>query len=195
MRIAVLAWGSLVWDPRTLAIDGDFQPKGPRLPIEFSRISGDGRLTLVIDESCGAVCATYVTKSAHEDLGEAIENLRAREGMKTSRGVGFVVPASSRQSATAKDRHPLALSTIAAWVLTSGHDAAIWTALASNFQQKTSDAFSVKGAVRYLEQLDSSARVVALNYIRRASPEIQTPLRSAVNLRWPEGSSNTTIKP
>ena len=38
MKIAILAWGSLVWDLRTLAVDGDFQPTGPRLPIEFSRI-------------------------------------------------------------------------------------------------------------------------------------------------------------
>jgi hypothetical protein len=194
MRIAVLAWGSLLWDRGALAIDGNFQPTGPKLPIEFSRISGDGRLTLVIDESCGATCTTYVTRSAHEDLNDAIENLRVREKMQTSRGVGFVVPASGSQSATAKDRHPLALSTIAAWVLSSGHDAVIWTALASNFQQKISDAFSVKGAIRYLEQLDGSARAVALNYIRRAPREVQTPLRSAVNLRWPEGSSNSTTK-
>ncbi|MHB2268110.1 hypothetical protein [Pseudaminobacter salicylatoxidans] len=51
MRIAVLAWGSLVWDRQKLAIADDFDPSGPQLPVEFCRISGGGRLTLVID--CG----------------------------------------------------------------------------------------------------------------------------------------------
>jgi hypothetical protein len=31
----------------------------PHLPIEFCRISQDGRLTLVIDESVGVSCITY----------------------------------------------------------------------------------------------------------------------------------------
>jgi len=43
MKIAVLAWGSLVWDRRDLAVAGNFEPTGPRLPIEFCRVSGDGR--------------------------------------------------------------------------------------------------------------------------------------------------------
>jgi len=69
---------SLLWDPGTLAMDGNFQPAGPQLPIEFSRISGDSRLTLVVDESCGAACATYVTRSARADLNDAIAARRRR---------------------------------------------------------------------------------------------------------------------
>jgi hypothetical protein len=51
VRISLLAWGSIVWDRQNLEIVADFEPTGPRLPIEFCRISRDGRLTLVIDES------------------------------------------------------------------------------------------------------------------------------------------------
>jgi len=58
-KIAVIAWGSLVWDKRSLRIADKFECTGPRLPIEFCRISGDGRLTLVIDETNGAECPTY----------------------------------------------------------------------------------------------------------------------------------------
>jgi hypothetical protein len=136
-----------------------------------------------------------VAQSAHDDLAGAIENLRAREGMPGTKGIGFVVPVTGRQSATAKDRHPIAVSTIANWVRSSGYDAVIWTALASNFLQETSETFSVKAAIRHLEKLDDAARAVALNYIRRAPEEVQTPLRSAVNLRWPGNGSNKTIKP
>ncbi len=54
MKIAILDSGSLVWDPRSLKDnledDGKFVQGGPKPPIEFSRISEDGRLQLVIDE-------------------------------------------------------------------------------------------------------------------------------------------------
>ena len=36
MKIAVLAWGPLVWDCRDLAVAGNFEPTGPRLPITTS---------------------------------------------------------------------------------------------------------------------------------------------------------------
>ncbi len=76
MRCAVLGWGSLVSDPRELQAATDFAPNGPLLPIEFCRISRDGRLTLVVDETYGAVCTTYSAPSAIETLDGAIENLR-----------------------------------------------------------------------------------------------------------------------
>ena len=82
MKSAVLAWGSLVWDPRDLQTAAKFAPNGPLLPIEFCRVSADGRLTLAIDETFGAVCTTYSAPSALESLDAAIENLRKREGMQ-----------------------------------------------------------------------------------------------------------------
>ena len=72
MRIAVLAWGSLVWDRRELAIVDHFKPNGPRLSLEFSRVSGDRRLTLVIDEDNGPLCDTYAAESASTVLSDAI---------------------------------------------------------------------------------------------------------------------------
>jgi 1-acyl-sn-glycerol-3-phosphate acyltransferase len=48
MRIAVLGWGSLIWSPGNLKIDREWHEDGPFLPIEFARVSQDGRLTLVL---------------------------------------------------------------------------------------------------------------------------------------------------
>jgi len=48
MRIAVLGWGSLIWKPDKPAISAPWHANGPLLPIEFARISLDGRLTLVL---------------------------------------------------------------------------------------------------------------------------------------------------
>jgi hypothetical protein len=68
MKIAVLAWGSLIWDRRDLQIVGDFEANGPVLPLEFCRISGGGRLTLVVNERYGQLCKTYSAPSAFNAL-------------------------------------------------------------------------------------------------------------------------------
>jgi hypothetical protein len=191
VKSAVLAWGSLVWDPRELQTADKFAADGPLLPIEFCRISADGRLTLAIDETFGAVCKTYSALSALEDLDAAIENLRLREGMGNTRAVGFVELGSGRQSDVAIERHPEAVETIAAWAASSGYDAAIWTALVTNFDEpgKGGEPFSVTAAMRYLEALrDKDAAIFsrALAYIRQAPPEVQTPVREQVSKRWPD---------
>ena len=188
MKIAVLAWGSLVWDPRDLQTIATFAANGPLLPVEFCRISEDGRLTLAIDEDVGAVCTTYSAESAHDDLDAAIENLRTREGTKAWE-IGFAEPASDRQSEVAMDRHPQAVASIAAWAASNGYDAAIWTALKSNFDDwgKAGEPFSVTAAIRYLEGLESEEDKFAraLEYIRKAPPEVETPVRDEVAKRWP----------
>ena len=188
MKIAVLAWGSLVSDPRELKAASEFVANGPLVPIEFCRVSRDGRLTLVVDETFGAVCATYSAPSAIQSLDEAVENLRACEGTNAE-GIGFVDFASGGQSDIAMERHPQAVATIAAWAETNGYDAAIWTALASNFDEpdKGGEPFSVTAAIRYLETLESrdAAKFArALACIRKAPIEVETPVRDEVEKRW-----------
>ena len=190
MKSAVLAWGSSVWDPRELQTAAEFVANGPLLPIEFCRISADGRLTVAIDETFGSVCKTYSAPSALDALDAAIENLRLREGMPNTRAVGFVETASGRQSDVATERHPEAVATIAAWAASNGYEAAIWTALASNFDEpgKGGEPFSVTAAIRYLETLQGRDAVKfsrALAYIRQAPPEVETPVREEVSKRWP----------
>jgi hypothetical protein len=87
MKIAILGWGSLIWDRRDLKVAADFVAGGPILPVEFCRISADGRLTLVIEETHGSLCATYHAPSVYDDLRFARENLSLREG---TANVGFV---------------------------------------------------------------------------------------------------------
>src|SRR5271157_760255 len=169
MKIAVLAWGSLVGEPRDLQAAGKFAPNGPLLPIEFCRVSADGRLTLVIDETFGAICTTYSASSALQDLDPAIENLRAREGMQFARGIGFVEVDSGKRSDVAMQRHPQTVENIAAWAKSNDYDAAIWTALASNFSEEGGEPFSVTAAIRYLETLggqDAGRFGLALAYVR-----------------------------
>jgi hypothetical protein len=192
MKIAILAWGSLLWHPDTLKIAQEFTLTGPNLPIEFCRISKNGRLTLIIDEDFGTLCQTYAAPSAFSTLDEAIENLREREAMPHARDVGFIDLTTNTRSPFATTRHPAATETIAAWAAPAGYDAAIWTALPSDFASTAPEPFSVNAAIRYLETLersDAQAFATALEYIRRAPEATQTPLRDRAATQWPEPPS------
>jgi hypothetical protein len=189
MKIAVLGWGSLLWDPSDLRLATPFELTGPNLPIEFCRVSKTRRLTLVIDETFGTLCKTYAATSAFNNLEEAMENLRVREGMSSAADVGFVETASQKRSAAATKRHPQVVETIADWALNAGYAAAIWTALDSYFDNQTAEPFSVNAAMRFLENLeqhDPEAFARALDYIRRAPASTQTPVREATSAQWPE---------
>ena len=110
--------------------------------------------------------------------------------MPNVRAVGFIETASGRQSDVAMERHPQVVATIAAWAESLGYDAAIWTALSSNFDDwgKGGEPFSLTAAIRYLETLerdDPAKFAQALDYIRKAPPKVETPVREEVARRWP----------
>lgn len=185
MEIAVLAWGSLIWNPAQLQVRDAFSEGGPALPIEFSRISKDGRLTLVIDETHGQACGTYFAMSAFTELDEARENLRVRENMEHVNGVGFVDLASGGVSQRACQRHPHAITEISHWAVDRNFDAVIWTALAGNFPEKLDAEFGIEQAVSYLESLPPDSFALAAHYINSAPATVQTRLREIFTERWP----------
>jgi hypothetical protein len=191
MTSAILAWGSLIWNPRDLPISGKWQQDGPVLPIEFSRISDNGRLTLVIDERHGPDVPTRYAPSpclprrgtrrrqARSTLGEAVADLQRREGCPPE-NIGFVEVATRRLSPRAAERHPTACESIRAWASKKGFDAVVWTALGRRFKDRINVPFSPAAAVRYLQGLPAPQQESALEYIRNAPPEVMTPVRRAV---------------
>ena len=187
MEVTILAWESLIWDPRNLEVRSDFRPDGPELPLEFSRISKDGRLTLVIDETHGTLCPSYTAISAKETFSDAKENLKQREGMTHINAVGFVDLRNGEASFRARERHPGTLGKIESWAKETKRERVIWTVLASNFEDDQKEAFGVDAAIRYLEGLSEEKRQKSLEYIRNAPAEVQTPVREAVKHQWPEG--------
>lgn len=175
MRIAILGWGSLIWDPRGLPREGVWQKPGPILPLEFSRVSRDCRLTLVLDPEYGDLCETYFILSPRADLDDAIRDLRVREETRTS-SIGFVDLERDRRNG----RYAASIKAITGWATDSGFQGVVWTDLEGNFETETAKPFTVPNAVAYLGGLPATAKKNAMRYIRNAPEEISTPLRRGV---------------
>jgi len=178
MKVAILAWGSLVWDPRALRLAGNWMEGGPVLQIEFSRIFDDGRLTLVIDEAHGVDVPTRSALSALDDLDGAITDLQKRERSPVRNRIGFTDIARDLTCERALATHPVACDRIRTWAKQRHLDAVVWTAIGPRFQKKAGLPFSVDAAAHYLTGLREPTRTLALDYLRKAPPEVVTPVRA-----------------
>ena len=176
MRIAILGWGSLIWDPRDLPREGVWQVGGPVLPIEFSRVSRDCRLTAVVDFEHGMEVPTRYVLSPRVDIDDAIADLRIREDT-VKRHIAFLNLQSNSDSAASNAHHRRACEVVRTWLGPMDFLGVVWTALPSNFRSETGEDFSVDAAIEYLNGLPCSAKQNALRYIRNAPVEVDTPLR------------------
>lgn len=180
-RIAILGWGSLIWDPRP---DFDrwhreWKPDGPELPIEFSRVSEsrDGALTLVIDAEHGSSIQVAWCLSKRRRLVDAVGDLRCREGT-TDSNIGRVSVPVGQDDAELESIE----GRIIAWARENEVSSVVWTTLATNFMQKTRNPFSVARAIAHLQGLDSRGKAKAAEYVWRAPSFVQTPLRDALEV-------------
>lgn len=176
-KIAILGWGSLIWDPRPEFDNqhGEWLPDGPTLKLEFSRISEsrNDALTLVIDSTHGASCQVAYTMSTRNDPEDAIVELRCREGC-IIKAIGFWF-ADGRRTCTVDMP-----ATIVPWAQQNNLDVVVWTGLKSNFKKHKSLEFSLPAALNHLRTLPQDGKVKAAEYIRKAPNFVQTSLRNAV---------------
>ncbi|WP_085936101.1 hypothetical protein [Enhydrobacter aerosaccus] len=178
-RIAILGWGSLLWDEQ-LTFDQQhdvWQFDGPLLKIEFSRISTSraGALTLVLDSRNGTATQVAYCASRRSALLEAVEDLRERESTKNVSNIAY-----THRNGEERSRDGETGAVVSAWAIAQGFDAVVWTDLQSNFRQKTGRSFSVDAAVAYLQHLPKDGRRAAFEYINKAPAFVDTPLRRRV---------------
>lgn len=173
MRIACLAWGSLVWDPRTLPHSRPFLEDGPELPIEFSRVSLDGRVTLVIDSNAPQL-RTFWAPLDVGSLEAAVDALGRRERIAPSRWVDWV----GRHSLGDAEPSNGQFSGIDDWLEDRSLDAIVWTALPSRTPEGALAVPSFETLLAHLERLSGEARLRAEQYVRRTPPSVRTPHRS-----------------
>lgn len=177
--IAILGWGSLLWDKRPDFDSHHFEwmPQGPELPLEFARISKTraGALTLVLDYEHGTPCTVAYTRSKRSDPDDAICDLLSREG-SSRKHIGYLHANGSLHQA--KDN--AALESISAWAKANNIDFVVWTDLPRNFEIVTGKSFSVQSALDYIAELPSTGKAAAAEYIWRAPALVATPVRSAL---------------
>lgn len=182
IKIAILGWGSLIWNPKSLSYNKTFgwQMDGPLLPIEFSRISNDGRLTLVITEEGEKVNALYAFSNCN-NLDEAILDLTLREGT-IKRRIGFynkitdeVFPKDFKYT-----------SDIKSWISNKEIDVVIWTNLGEKWKTKNDKVIASDFRVDYLKKLKGYSAVIAEEYIRKTPKQIKTKFRKIIEdeLKW-----------
>lgn len=176
-RIAVIGWGSLLWDLDDLApkVEGPWQMgAGPRLPMEFTRVSPKRKMGLVVClcPEVGVPCATHVIRSLRREIGEAIEDLTLRERTGQDQIGGLCRLSGHRQG-----RGAIA-DTVGRWCEEAGWDGAVWTDLLPNYREHRGESFTLDGALAYLQTLAGESLEEAVRYISYAPPHTSTPLRT-----------------
>lgn len=177
-NIACLGWGSLVWDPRELAIQRRWFEDGPFVHVEFARQSSDGRITLVLTKSEYPVRALWALMDA-ADLPSARASLRQREGIREKHEEKYVATWSAGQQS------PPLIPGLDNWAHAHGLDHVVWT----NLPPKFGDVETVPPAeevVQYLRSLTGAARDIAERYVRSAPRQIDTNYRRLIEaaLGW-----------
>lgn len=176
-RYAVIGWGSLIWDLEVLAphVDGGWRMrKGPRLPLEFSRISPKRRMGLAVclDPDAGAPCPTHWIRSTRARAARAALDLARRE-----RAVPWRIGHVCLLSGSRHGRLPPVVDAVSAWCRCRGLAGAVWTDLETNFAERRGQPFSVEAGMAYLRTLEGESLDEAVRYIRNAPAATDTPLR------------------
>jgi hypothetical protein len=184
MNIACLAWGSLVWNPKNLPIQRRWFDDGPFAPVEFTRQSDNGRITLVLDEQAEPVRLLWARMTL-SDVRKAMEALKEREGITAENWEPLIGNWRSG------DRAPRNIASLPAWAMAHGVEAAIWTALgpqykASREAKTRKERPTLQWVLQYLEGLTGPLRDVSEQYFRCTPPQIDTEYRRHVEatLGW-----------
>lgn len=171
MKIGIIAWGSLVYDWDTLKIENDkWFNDGPELPIEFARISGNKKLTLVIYPAFDKV-KTHYSISSCNGIDEAIKNLAERE-RTNSKNIGYINFKTGELKS--KKMEAELKKVLSIWNIPKNLDGMIWTDLDENFMAELKQQFSLETSIKYLDSLSQKDFLLAKEYIIKAPNQTQT---------------------
>ncbi len=175
MKIACLGWGSLIWNPRELPIHTKWFDDGPYLPIEYTRQSLDGRMTLALTPGMDTIRSLWcLMKSA--TIEESLKALHQRECPKKNIYDGVASwPDKEREGV-------ICYQIIDKWAKELNIDAVIWTILKPKFENNEGTTPTIEQVIDYLNALDGEKRAKAETYVRRTPIQIDTKYRRAVEL-------------
>ena len=142
---------------------------------EFTRVSSNNRVTLIIEENSSPV-RTLWSLMLHSNLDDCINALMTREGT-TKENIHY-----TSVNDTSEDNIK---STIKKWLSEKNIVSAIWTGL--SYSKKTNNKRpALRDIVKHLEQLAGNERRFAEEYIRNAPRQIDTEYRREIEnkLGW-----------
>ena len=183
MTIAVLAWGSLIWEEdRGLKIlDKNWKEDGRALPLEFARISGLSnlnkpcRITLVIKPNFPYL-NTLWNLSNHDNMEDAMNNLAIVEGTTSENNIGFFNFSNSTYRINREEK--LIAQELNSWRQSKNIDAVIWTDLGPNFSNVSKMHFTSENILEYCSKQFSDMDLKASQeYICRTHQQIKTRFR------------------
>ena len=180
MTIVCLGWGSLIWNQGALPVIGEWEKDGPRLPIEFSRQTRNGRITLALASGAQTIPVLWAVLSV-ETMDDAVAELGLREGIplkNRTRDVGVWQSGMLSQ-------HDYA-DVIGEWGSSRGFDGIVWTALPTGLRDARGSVPTSDQVLSYLRGLSGSTQVLAEEYIRRAPEQTRTAYRAVIEreLGW-----------
>lgn len=154
MKIIYLGWGSLIWNLEKLSVRGNWIKSDLKLPLEYSRKSQDGRLTLVIDKKNGRLNNIWYINSKENNLNHAIKALKERE--KTNlENIGYISYKNKIRSKLTNELN----EKIMEWMIKNKFQAVIWTDLQNNWN------FTNKLAFDYFNKQPDEIKLKIFEYI------------------------------
>jgi len=183
MKIALLGWGSLTWDPASLPIDHNWQTDGPLIFVEFARQSQDGRITAVLTEGGSIVNSLWTTFDTEkiDKIDDAVEALRFRENIFRSNVHKHIGVWQKGDDA------PFTIPNIHLWAAVRDIDVIVWTNLPPKFNGVERLA-TPEEIVSYIKELWRSNNIKTQQkveqYFRRAPKQIYTTIRHNVEKQF-----------
>jgi len=185
MIIYYIAWGSLLWNFKSLRIETEWTKSNIKFPLNFSRISdsGQGRLTLVIDKT-GEPNNVYYAKTTLSNLNTAIEKLKTRE-KTVIKNIGFInIPSNTFRTSLLDDKK---IHELINFAKKNKIDGLIWTEIPPNFNEAFGKPYSKESAIEYIESKHDNKKVYnkILEYIflSKIYGNIKTPLSTTLTKR------------
>lgn len=174
MKIAFIGWGSLIWDAKDLKIKSDWSNNGPYLPVEFTRISNDNRVTLIIDDEAAPIQTLWALADTHI-IDDAKMSLKNREGVKDIQFISSIGVDDKPKNHIEK--------IVQKWLTDQALDYAVWTGL--SFSKKTGNKRpSIGEIINHLQNITPSEKLAAENYVRKAPTQVQTNFRNAIEIEF-----------
>jgi len=170
MKIGCLGWGSLIWDPRELPIQNRWFQDGPLLPIEFTRLSADDRITLVLTPGMATVKSLWTLMTVN-DLNVAKEALANRERTRLE----YIGKWSSKAQSQSEYSEQ-----IGRWAYDVGLDTVIWTALPPKWNNQSGLIPTIEEVIVFLKNLSPEKQKNAEEYIRKTPRQINTEYRKKI---------------